>query len=199
MDRTRFRGLFCLVSAFSAATFADPLVEAASNAGAFGHGSFTDHSNLDVLPALVASAVLALLYVLLRARPLVAPKSFGFVPLLPAIFGAQLAVLYGMETLEQIIVAGHPLGGAIWLGAPSVIGLALQGIACILTSCALARGLDALTRAAIDIVLFVRAICLRMPSVDRSTLHVGVDSPATARLHPLASRTGKRAPPFLFT
>jgi hypothetical protein len=199
MGRTRFRGLFCLVAAFSAATFADPLVEAASNAGAFGRGTFTDHSNLDVLPALVASAVLALLYVFLRARPLVAPKSFGFVRLLPAIFGAQLAVLYGMETVEQIVVAGHPLGGSIWLGAPAVIGLALHGVACILTSYALARGLDALTRAAVDIALFVRAIFLRMPSVRPSALRFRVDPPATARMHPLASRSGKRAPPLLLT
>ena len=41
-----------------AAAIADPLVEFASNAGWFGAGNFTDHSNLDVVPALFAGVAL---------------------------------------------------------------------------------------------------------------------------------------------
>jgi hypothetical protein len=68
-----FRGLFCLVVGISAATVADPLLEGASNAGWFGPGNYTDHSTLDVLPALATATASALLYVVLSARPLLAP------------------------------------------------------------------------------------------------------------------------------
>jgi hypothetical protein len=214
MERTGFRGLFCVAAAVSAATLADPLVEAASNAGCFGRGSYTDHSTLDVLPALLTSLVLALLCVFLRACPIVARGSLAFArrmraalggaptrplwPLLPAIFTVQLGVLYSMETIEQMVVAGHPLGGAVWLGAPAAIALVLHGAACVLTACALARVLDRLTRVAVDIALFVRAILLAATGEGRRAVRRSIAAPAGTRTHPLASRSGKRAPPFLF-
>jgi len=212
MERTGFRGLFCLGVAALAATAADPLVEAASNAGWFGRRDYTDHSNVDVIPALVVSAVLALLYVFLRAQRLVAPRSLVVArvrdslragaskpvfPLLPAIFAMQLGVLYGMETIEQIVVAGHPLGGVIWLGAPAAIALVLHGCACVLTAYALAAVLDALTRAAVRIALFVCAIFLRQLHEHRRAPRLWLEPPVTVRQNPLASRSGKRAPPFL--
>ncbi len=34
-------------------------------------------------------------------------------------FAVQVAVLYAMETIEQVVVRGHPLGGTLWLGGPA--------------------------------------------------------------------------------
>ena len=214
MEHLGFRGLFCLAAAVLAAALTDPLVEAASNAGWFGRGTFTDYSTLDVVPALVVSAILAISYVLLRTRPFVAPKSLGFarrmrdslragavrpvLPLLPAIFIVQLGALYGMETLEQIAVAGHPLGGTLWLGAPVFVALALHGGACALVAYALARTLHAITRAVVDIALYVRAILLRRPRDSRRGAQRWLELPAAAPQNPLGSRSGTRAPPFLF-
>jgi hypothetical protein len=214
MEHLGFRGLFCLAVAASAAALTDPLVEAASNAGWFGRGTFTDYSTIDVVPALVAAAVLALAYVLLRSRPFVTPKSLTFarrmrdslragaarpvLPLLPVIFASQLGALYGMETLEQIAIAGHPLGGTIWLGAPVFVALTLHGGACVLVAYALAHALHALTRAVVDIALYVRAILVRRPRDLRRSPQLWLELPAAAPQNPLGSRSGTRAPPFLF-
>ena len=212
MRRAAFRGVFCLVTAVTAAALADPFVEAASNAGLFGPGTYTDHSTIDVVPALAAAAAFALLYVIVRARPALADRSralarrlqaidraAGATPLaalFPLVFTAQLGMLFAMETVEQIAIAGHPLGGTLWLGAPVPIALALHALACVVTSAVLTHALAALTRAAVRIVLFVREV-----AVVRSAARPLVSRPrrsfATVRVHPLATRAGKRAPPFL--
>src|SRR5208283_1357179 len=57
MNATAIQVLFCGTVAILAAALADPLVEFASNAGLFGGGAFTDHSMLDVLPALIAGGL----------------------------------------------------------------------------------------------------------------------------------------------
>lgn len=216
MGRNGFRALFCVAAAVSAAAFADPLVEAASNGGFFGRGNFTDHSNLDVAPALLISIALAFLYAALRARPIVTPTSFAFArslremlrfgsrqsptPLLPAIFGLELGVLFVMETLEQIVVIGHPLGGSIWLGGPIAIALGLHGAACIVTAFLLTRALDALTRTVVAIALFVCAAnFLRETRGFQGARLAAIEPHVAARMHPLASRSGKRAPPLLLT
>ncbi len=46
----------------------DPVVEFFSNAGAFGAQQYTDHSNLDVIPALLVGAALSALFVIVLAR-----------------------------------------------------------------------------------------------------------------------------------
>jgi hypothetical protein len=68
------RAWFCIAAALVAASVADPLVEFASNRGVFGPGSFTDHSNRDVLPALCAGLAFGAVYVLLRARSILARR-----------------------------------------------------------------------------------------------------------------------------
>jgi pimeloyl-ACP methyl ester carboxylesterase len=208
--------LFCATAAVSAAAFADPLVEAASNGGFFGRGNFTDRSNLDVAPALLTSIALAFLYAVLRARPIVTPASLAFArslretlragsgqslrPFLPAIFGLELVVLFVMETLEQIVVFGHPLGGSIWLGGPIATALALHAAACIATAILLRMALDALTRTVVAIALFVRAANVFRETRDfRGSRLAALEPHARARMHPLASRCGKRAPPLLLT
>lgn len=212
MNRAAFRGVFCLVTAVTAAALADPFVEAASNAGLFGPGTYTDRSTIDVIPAFATAAAFAVLYVVLRARPALADRSrvlarrlreldrnAGSKPLaalFPSIFGVQLVTLFAMETIEQIAIAGHPLGGTLWLGAPVPIALALHALACIVTSALLAHALAALTRAAVRIVLFVRGIAV-VRTASRPLSSRTRRAFAAVRIHPLAARAGKRAPPFL--
>jgi hypothetical protein len=196
------RVLFCAVAAVSAAALADPFVEAAANAGVFGRGDYTDHSMLDVVPALASAALLAFLYACLRARAIVIAKAqfatpFRALPMLPAIFGAQLVALYGMETLEQVTVAGRPLGGTLWLGAPVPIALAFHCAACIGAVLVLARLLERLTHVAVGAARFVRTMFVRRAFPHRLATRVGFERPCSARMHPLASRSGKRAPPFV--
>jgi hypothetical protein len=200
MLRSVGQGLFGAVAGISAAALADPLVEAASNAGCFGRGNFTDHSMLDVLPAALTAALLALLYVVVRARaalgaPLAAPR-VRFVTTLPAVFAAQLGALYAMETLEQIAVTGHVLGGALWLGAPVAIALALHALVCVAAVWILSRALDAATRGALGAARLVRALLVRRSFPRAAGLRARDRAPATPRMHPLASRSGKRAPPL---
>jgi hypothetical protein len=195
-----FRRLFCIAAALSAATLADPLVEAASNAGWFGAGNYTDHSNADVVPALVCSLALGLLYVFGRAQLFTAPRTPTLKPmgLVPAIFALQLIVLYCMETLEQVAVTGHALGGVVWLGAPVAIALALHAAASLLVTFLLARLLDGLTRIAVDIALYIREMFLRRSLRRTIAAEQTVDDFRVARKDPLASRAALRAPPILF-
>jgi hypothetical protein len=204
MNDRGLRGLFSLVVAASAATLTDPLVESASNAGWFGSGSFTDHSTIDVLPVLGIAALAALTYVYLRARPSLASRSVEFARrlrasarLLLGTFALQLALLYVMETCEQIVVTGHALGGTVWLGAPIAIALALHAVACVLSACALAWILPELSRAAVALARFVRRSRNRLAGPARAAGGLSSDAPATAPASLMAARLGKRAPPFL--
>ena len=119
MAKISVRWGFCAALAVISAALADPLVEFASNAGWFGRGSFTDHSNVDVMPALLAGAGLMTLYLIRKAGLLVDGEAFprGVLPLLPAIFILHVFALYAMETTEQFTIAGHVLGPTVWLGA----------------------------------------------------------------------------------
>ncbi len=205
------RGLFCLVVAVCAATLADPMVEAASNAGFFGPHTFTDHSSLDVVPALVTSVLLGLTYVALQVRrtltartpfdgwlrdALAARARERHAPLLPTTFAIQLAVLFGMETVEQIIVTGHALGGTIWLGAPIAIAVAIHLAACAFTSYVLGRALDALARVAVVLAVAAWAILLER-SHDAGCGAIRMrELPLRGRTNPLAFRSGLRAPPL---
>jgi len=201
MTYASIRWWFCVAAAVIAAAVADPLVEAVSNSGCFGHGLFTDHSNLDVIPALVAGAVLGLCYLVLRVRrELVRASGYAlrshFGRLLPLIVTLQFAVLYAMETVEQFAVAGHALGGTIWLGGPILFSVAVHAIVGV----ALAYGLAALARAFARTT--VRAIALLCALATRA-LHV--DAPLALRRRgtilrpcgaPILCRIGNRAPPF---
>lgn len=182
-----------------AAAIADPLVECASNRGAFGPGSFTDHSNWDVLPALGAALLFGGVYIALRTRRMlarrVAPAIAG-VNLLPTVFGVQLALLYVMETLEQFVVYGHGLGGTIWLGGPPLVSLAAHGFACVLSTFVVGHAVRALSRRAAAIVAHISAaigVAPRSPAVMFMRRSHRADA---RRRAPLLSRSGDRAPPL---
>ncbi len=146
--------VFRAAAAVTAAALVDPIVEQISNTGVFGPGPFTDRSNLDVAPALLVAIALccAFLFVWLRrcgcevpARPLWT--------MLPSIFALQLGVLFVMETLEQIALFGHALGGSLWLGGPLALSMTLHLIGCGTVTCVLSW---ALRRSAQKIVHIVR-------------------------------------------
>jgi hypothetical protein len=171
------RLLFCLVAGVTSAALADPLVEALSNHGVFGAGRFTDHCNADVLPALAAALVFGALFVVsavrravLRTRPGRAPAwlrdSRAAVPLrtairlFPAAFALQMVTLFGAETLEQVVAAGHAFGGAVWLGGPILVSLGLHAAIGLLVVAVLARLLDWVAQSIVDVIDILRRLVL---------------------------------------
>lgn len=205
------RTWFCVGVAVIAAALADPLVEFASNAGAFGACNCTDRSNADVFPTLLAGLLLAARFLYLRVREhctgaarsrpsWLRPMSDALRPavlrrLLPAIFALQLGVLFAIETAEQFAVGGHLLGGAIWLGAPAPISLAIHAAFCVAVTFVAARALRALTATAVRIVdLVLRAVALaaRAPA---GTFASFLRPVPFRRLVPVGCRIGERAPP----
>jgi hypothetical protein len=191
---------FCIAAALVAASIADPLVESASNSGLFGAGSFTDHSNQDVLPALCAGLLFGAVYVVLRVRGILAhrialPASVSV--LLPYVFVAQIALLYVMETLEQFVVAGHALGGTVWLGGPPLASLAVHAASCVLATFVLGHLARVLSHKAVRIVAHIVAaigLAPRTPAIAFLRRSHRADA---RRRAPLLGRTGERAPPHL--
>jgi hypothetical protein len=188
-----------LAVAVIAAAVADPVVEFASNAGWFGPGNFTDGSNLDVIPALVVGIAVLALYLIGTARAVLAgtalPRRIG--SLVPAIFVLQIVALYVMETTEQLIVGGHTLGPAVWLGAPVFASLAIHaafGVAITLWIARSARGLAATT---LRVIRLMKAT----PSFAAHRFEIlpprRSDERSFRQLVPLLCRIGERAPPLL--
>lgn len=203
MRRTAIRVWFTLAAAVVAAAIADPLVEGASNAGWFGPGNFTDHSTLDVLPALLCGAVLLSVCLILRIRRELLRASCealrgDIARLLPALFATQLAVLFAMETIEQVVVAGHPLGGTIWLGGPVWFSLAAHALTGIAIVFGLAYVVCSCARTTVRMIRRMRALAMRAlhdpaPLALRRRGRI-----ALAHAAPVRCRIGNRAPPFAF-
>jgi hypothetical protein len=205
--------VFCLAAAWTGAAVVDPLVERLSNGGAFGTGSFTDHSNLDVIPALsigLAFALAVVFGVVRRTlgrrnyapewlRPFALASSDASVAgLLPAIAVLQLGVVWLMETLEQIVVAGHPLGGTVWLGGPPAISVAMHAAGAVVATVLLARTIRWTARTLVDVVAYVcAALQVRAPRPALVTVRADL-APARFRAPYLAARAG-RAPPYRVT
>jgi hypothetical protein len=145
-----------------AAAIVDPLVEFASNAGWFGPGTFTDRSNLDVVPALALGTLFVGVQIVARIyrtgcgercgpafwRASDEALSGGIGRLLPAAFALQICALFAMETAEQFAVYGHGLGGIVWLGGPAAMSLGAHLVACVAVAYGIARLVRALARAA---------------------------------------------------
>lgn len=196
------RSLFVVVSAVTAATLIDPLLEMLSNAGVFGAGSFTDHSTADVAPTFVVAALLAIMFVVLSARRAWLRRSIAHLEprtifrLLPAILIAQLCVVFTMETCEQWFVYGHGLGGAIWLGAPAVIALAVHFVGGAAIAVVLARLLGAL---AAHVAHAVRSISVffarRQPNVPARCKRA-LDASFVRVVAPILRKLAGRAPPI---
>jgi hypothetical protein len=201
MRRSWARLCFCILVALVSAALADPLLETASNAGLFGRGNYTDHSTLNIVPVLCVGALVTVLHLSMRVLHLLENADLttgeSLCPLLPRIFAGQMLVLFGMETAEQIVTAGHPLGGTLWLGAPVAISLAGHATMCLVVSVVAAVLLRRFAHVALRLAHFV----LR-PSRHLSRIFcpivLGRALAAPGRiLAPTTCRIGERAPPFL--
>jgi hypothetical protein len=201
--RTVIRVWFTLAAAVVAAAIADPCVEAASNAAWFGPGNFTDHSTLDVVPALLSGAVFVGICVILRIRRELLRASSEALRadigrLLPALFATQLSVLFAMETAEQIVVAGHPLGGTIWLGGPIWFSLAVHACAGVAVAFALACTICACARTTVRVLRRIRSLAVRALHAPAPLALRRRGRIALAHATPVRCRIGNRAPPFAF-
>jgi hypothetical protein len=199
---------FCTAIAVIAAAIADPLVEFASNAGWFGPGLFTDHSNLDVAPVLVAGVLLLAVYLVMKAQAALANGSGRDVwreaghalgsdlrRLLPAIFALQMLTLYVMETAEQYVVWGHSLGPTVWLGGPLPVSLAVHAIICVALAVTIARWMRALTATTLRFIRLIRALATFAPQPAASIASRSRDCISFKRSAPVVCRIGERAPP----
>ena len=197
MTLSSVRLWFCAAVAVVAAAIADPIVEYASNAGVFGARGVTDHSNLDVVPALFAGVGLLALFMVRKAPAVLAGRALPrrIVALLPAIFLLQILALYAMETAEQLAVCGHLLGPWVWLGGPPSVSLAAHAVVCFGVTIAVARWRRTLAATALRIVGMIAAI---------ATLPVHAPPPLAPRTFAVVSfkasllcpcTIGERAPP----
>jgi hypothetical protein len=192
----RLRLAFCAAVAVIAASLADPLVEFASNAGVFGSGNYTDHSNFDVLPALLAGFGLLALYFVRRAPAILSGRALcdNVATLLPAIFALQIAMLYLMESAEQTIVWGHTLGPSIWLGAPLPMSLTIHAVVAICVLYALVRAKRTLAVTTLRLVRFVLSI-VRLPAAGTRPLAIGATCLPFKQSYLALCTLGERAPP----
>lgn len=177
-----YSAFVCTVALF-AAVLGDLVVESVSNAQILWRGNYTDRSSLDLLPVfLLAVTALVLtngLLLLAQAREsglstrsLIlstsrALRGSEIARLLPAIFAAQLFVLFCMETTEQVVVYGHALGGTLWLGGPVAISLSVHALFGVAAAFGLAKTVSALAEA---ITRIVTCIVARFVECSRSTV-----------------------------
>jgi len=203
---------FGVAVAFVALALADPLTEWASNAGLFGAGNFTDHSNADVFPAAFVGFAFFALHLVLRTR-YVSSRHRGrsrmwlsawagaldnetLTRLLPGIYALQIGALYVTESFEQVVVLGHGLGGTVWLGAPVLISLLIHAVFCAIATFALARVVRALAKTALRIVQIVDVLAERSPRENGIVLRRVRCITAPFDFAPLVCSIGERAPPF---
>jgi len=210
MSNLSIRLWFCVAVAFVALAFADPLTEWASNAGLFGSGNFTDHSNADAVPALLVGFACMASHLIARCRSVRResdPQAWlsawarvldarALTHLLPLIYALQIGALYVTETFEQHLVLGHGLGGSIWLGAPIVASLLIHALFCAATAFAIARVVRTFARTALRIARSIAVIALRRPRESGLALRRLCYFPSPFDSAPLVCRIGERAPPF---
>jgi hypothetical protein len=199
--------------ALVAAAIGDPLVETISDTGIFGRG-FIDDNHQSVVTVMTAGIVLGLLLVIARFR-LVArnvgdsrdwlreigaalAKTSSSRHVAP-IFAVQLAVVFAMESGEQLLGRGVSIHGLSWLGAPPIVSLALHLAVCLICAYAARR----VTRAVVPRVLAV--IC---EALDRILAALALDAVRGVLAHSperlvrrfdfhAARRIRGRAPPSL--
>jgi hypothetical protein len=191
------RLLFCLAVAVIAAAVADPIVEFVSNAGWFGPGSFTDRSNLDVFPALLAGSGVLALYLIGAARAVLAGTALPrrLASLVPAIFVLQIAALYVMETAEQLIVGGHTLGPAVWLGGPILASLAIHAAFCVTITFWIARSARGLALTTLRVIALIASTGSFAVHLFEILPTRRSDERSFRQLAPVLCRIGERAPP----
>ena len=201
LGASRQERAFCATVAVLAAALADPCLEFASNAGWFGSGRFTDRSMADVAPTLLFGALflVAQLFGIFRRASISLrfdePLRRPLARILPSIFSLQLALLFLIESIEQRVVYGHFLGGALWLGAPILIALAVHALFTVGTALLVAVTLREFARRAPAL-----ATAVRLRRERNAPLAVAIRRSFAVVSAPLPKYTvgslGKRAPPI---
>lgn len=188
---------FCFAIAVVAAAIADPLVEFASNAGWFGPGQFTDRSNLDVIPALLAGIALLALFMVRKARAVLAGRGLpgGYAVMVPSIFVLQMLTLYVMETSEQLLAFGHLFGPTTWLGAPPPISLAAHAVVSAAVTYAIVRSRRTLAATTLRVVRLIAAIATFAPQGVAPITVRRLDYVCFKKFVPVLCAIGERAPP----
>jgi len=202
---------FCLAVAFIGAAIADPLVEALSNAGVFGPGNYTDHSMVDVIPALAIGLTAATVWLLIEVRkllgrPVCKPRWLSrslraldaqcIAKMYPVIFAVQLVILFSMETLEQIAVYGHVIGLLIWLGGPIAVSLLAHALVCACATFILHRVTRKCAAAIVVIGCFIARLFAVRAVRANDTLTISWQAISARVASPLPCRIGGRAPPL---
>jgi len=204
------RFIFSVATAALAVAIADLFVETIANHGIFGRGIFTDGSNADVLPTITFAVVLLAGLLSVRARHALRTAMLAMggwrtvsialslnciLLLLPLIFVMQIALLWGIETVEQYFVVGHVLGGTIWLGGPIEFSLAIHALFCCAIAFFTRRLLTFLEPQA------VRLICVLIAFVEiqekaRLSQGIGFSQEISGSLRsPMLRSVSKRGPP----
>ena len=118
---------------------------------------------------------------------------------LPLVFCVQLAMLVGVETLEQIQRFGHPLGLAASFGGPVLIALAIHAFFAVIGAFgsfgvlrSFARALAAIARVVIPLVLRVAVAAAAVAGAPVRAANALRRTPSGA---PLALRIANRPPP----
>jgi len=209
LTRPALRIWFCLGVATIAAAIADPLVEFASNAHWFGPGRFTDRSNLDVLPALIAGVLLVAAYFALKIRSGLAhagtaPNLFRefdracspeLTSLLPTAFALQILTLFTMESAEQLTIWGHLGGPTLWLGGPPAISLLVHAVTCVLVAFAAMKFASVMGATTVRVLRFIRSLSALTPIAPRPSKLL-LDIVIFAQFILADIGIGERAPPI---
>jgi hypothetical protein len=199
--------MFCFAVAFTAAALAGALVECLSDMGAFGAAPYTDGSIADMVPGLAVGLILATGFVWAVATRMVTPGArppawlrraadithLGAVQLLLTL-GLQIAILFVMETCEQIALWGHPLGGTIWIGGPIAVSFMLHAIVCLTVAALFLRSLRWLAARVAVVLSLIKYLLIDLAhpqATDRSTFEIIVLPAVRAR-----RRQHGRAPPL---
>lgn len=211
--------LFLIVfgcSVLCAAELGHGAVTALTRAGVVS-GPYASYSHGAIVPTLVAALVLgaiALLNVageaLARSARIrgdwvaqVAARIAAVSPLrlLPIVFAMQLLALYAMESAEQIVAFGHPLGFVASLGTPVILVLTVHAFAALIVVGSISHACRALTVAARAIAqalrLPMKRLTAREPSAAFNVRRLQIEAGSNAkRLTPLAWRIANRPPPL---
>ncbi len=207
---------FLLAVALIAAAVADPVVESIANTGILG-GHFADDNHTSVIPTLLGGLLLVLEIVavrcidMLRRAPNRSRVRFADIARgigtrstardLPCLFAMQLAVLFLMESTEQLVVGGTLLGGTAWLGGPVLFSLAMHALIGAGSLFAMQRIVRAVVKALASLVGIAIEFILLARNLGESWLTFRRrDEPACLRAQaPHVRQIGGRAPPLLQT
>jgi hypothetical protein len=116
---------------------------------------------------------------------------------IPLVFAIQLLALFTMERTEQLVVYGHFLPGAIWLGGPLFASLSVHALLCCIVTLTAASLARILANATVQLVQLVRSFATL--GMRGFTPHYFLPNPdiAFGRSIRVICRIGERAPPLL--